>query len=322
MSGRDAILCVSSHVARGTVGNRAAAFACEALGHAVWSVPTVLLPWHPGQGPGTRLTWDTPGFAALMEDLAGSARLGELGGVLSGYLGAPSQAEAIAGVVRALRRERPDALYCCDPVIGGARGLYVPVDLAERIRDHLLPLCDLATPNRFELEWLAGAPLPDNRALARAAAALGPARVLVTSAHAEPGWTGNMLVTPDAVLLAGHERIEAPNSGTGDLTAGLLLSGLVDGLDDEEALRRATAAVLDVIRLEAERGADELPLEIAREALERPRGDVVVQRIGGPAQVGQDRERGRAPSKRDPAGRNPAERDPAGRDLAGRDRAT
>ena len=281
MSERDAILCVSSHVARGTVGNRAAAFACEALGHPVWSVPTVLLPWHPGQGPGTRLLWDDAGFAALMADLAGSSRLTELGGVLSGYLGAPSQADAIAGVVGAVRRVRPDTLYCCDPVIGGARGLYVPADLAEAIRDRLLPLADLATPNRFELEWLVGESLPDNRALARAAAALGPSRVLVTSAHAEAGWTGNMLVTPEAVLLAGHERVEAPSSGTGDLTAGLLLAGLVDGLDDEEALRRATAAVLDVIRLEAERGVDELPLETAREALERPRSDVVVQRIGG-----------------------------------------
>ena len=275
MAGPNSILCISSHVARGTVGNRAAAFACEALGHPVWSVPTVLLPWHPGQGRGTRMVWPHEGFSALMEDLAGSPRLGEVGGVLTGYLGGAEQAEPIARLVRAVRGG--GALYCCDPVMGGARGLYVPTGLAEAIRDTLLPLADLATPNRFEMEWLAGEALPDNRALARAARELGPARVLVTSAHAEPGWTGNMLVTPDAVLMAGHRRVEAPDSGTGDLTAGLLLAHLLDGLEDGAALARATGSVLDVIRAEAEAGADELPLERARHLLETPESIVRIE---------------------------------------------
>ena len=43
-----AVIVVSSHVARGSVGNRAAVFALETLGHPVWAVPTVVLPWHPG----------------------------------------------------------------------------------------------------------------------------------------------------------------------------------------------------------------------------------------------------------------------------------
>ena len=261
---------------RGTVGNRAAAFACEALGHPVWSVPTVLLPWHPGQGTGTRMTWPVEGFASLMDDLAGSSRLDEVGGVLTGYLGGAEQADAIARVVDAARER--GALYCCDPVMGGARGLYVPGALAAAIRDALLPRADIATPNRFELAWLAGRDLPDNRALALAARALGPARVVVTSAHAEPGWTGNMLVTAERVLFASHERIAAPNSGTGDLTAALFLAGLLDGLDEAAALERATAAVLDVLRAEAETGADELPIERSRDLLGRPRGPVRIER--------------------------------------------
>ena len=50
-----AVIVVSSHVARGSVGNRAAVFALETLGHPVWAVPTVLLPWHPGHGRATRI---------------------------------------------------------------------------------------------------------------------------------------------------------------------------------------------------------------------------------------------------------------------------
>ncbi|MBE0694401.1 MAG: pyridoxal kinase, partial [Aquamicrobium sp.] len=40
-----AVIVISSHVARGTVGNRAAVFALETLGLPVWAVPTVILPW-------------------------------------------------------------------------------------------------------------------------------------------------------------------------------------------------------------------------------------------------------------------------------------
>ena len=269
VSDRAAILCVSSHVARGTVGNRAAAFACESLGHPVWSVPTVLLPWHPGQGPGTRMTWPADGFAALLRDLAGSPRLRELGGVLTGYCGGADQPAAIARAIDAARGN--GALYCCDPVIGGVRGLYVPVALAEAIRDELLPRADIATPNRFELGWLAGRGLPDNAALIEAARALGPPRVIVTSAHAGEGRTGNLLVTSERALLIEHERFDAPNSGTGDLTAALFLAATVDGLDDAAALERTTASVLDVMRETARAGVDELPLERARHLLEAPR---------------------------------------------------
>ena len=151
---RRAVIVVSSHVVRGTVGNRAAVFALETLGHPVWAVPTVILPWHPGHGRATRIV--PQDFAALMNDLAGAPWLGEVGAVLSGYLGEAAQAAGVASLVAAVRARSPGALYVCDPVIGDAGGLYVPEATAAAIRDTLIPLADVATPNRFELEWLSG----------------------------------------------------------------------------------------------------------------------------------------------------------------------
>ena len=46
-----AVIVISSHVVRGSVGNRAAVFALETLGYPVWALPTIVLPWHPGHGP-------------------------------------------------------------------------------------------------------------------------------------------------------------------------------------------------------------------------------------------------------------------------------
>jgi hypothetical protein len=179
-----AVIVVSSHVARGSVGNRAAVFALEVLGHPVWAVPTVILPWHPGHGRATRIVPGPAEFAALMRDLENARWLGEVGAVLSGYLGHPEQAEAVASLVAAVKARNGAALYVCDPVMGDSGGLYVPAETASAIRDRLLPLADIATPNCFELEWLSGRQLPDVKSVLSAALDLGPPTMLVTSAPA------------------------------------------------------------------------------------------------------------------------------------------
>ena len=94
-----AVIVISSHVARGSVGNRAAVFALETLGFPVWAVPTVILPWHPGHGRATRIVPPLDQFKALMADLERAPWLGEVGAVLSGYLGEAGQAEAVASLV-------------------------------------------------------------------------------------------------------------------------------------------------------------------------------------------------------------------------------
>ena len=259
---------------RGTVGLRAAVPAVEALGRAAWTLPTVTLPWHPGQGSGTRLVPSDEGFAALADDLARSPRLAGVDGMLTGYLGSPAQADALAGLIGALRLANPRAVVVVDPVIGNERGLYVPLPVAEAIRERLVPLADVATPNRYELAWLAGAEAPGtNDGLAALARALGPSRTVVTSAHAGAGRTGNLLVEADGATLVSHTPSPAPNSGTGDLTAALLLAHLASGRAD--ALRRATASVHAVMRMAADEQLDALPLERAGVVLREPDLDAV-----------------------------------------------
>jgi len=94
------VIVISSHVVRGSVGNRAAVFALETLGFPVWAVPTVVLPWHPGHGPAGRIVPPAQEFATLMQDLERAPWLGEVGAILTGYLGNPEQAKAVAGLVK------------------------------------------------------------------------------------------------------------------------------------------------------------------------------------------------------------------------------
>ena len=278
-----AVIVISSHVVRGAVGNRAAVFALESLGFPVWAVPTVTLPWHPGHGRATRLVPDASEFASLINDLSHAPWLGEVGAIMTGYLGSSAQAAPVAALVKALKALNPDAVYLCDPVIGDAAGLYVPEATAAAIRAHLMPLADIATPNRFELGWLAGRDLPDNNAVIEAALQLNAPTVVATSALAMmSGSTGNLLVKANETIMAEHRTVDGPTNGLGDLTSALFLARRLSGDSDEKALRHTTAAVFEVMARAAKRGANELMLAADASSMAHPMAMVQMRKLFRP----------------------------------------
>ncbi|MBC2772436.1 pyridoxal kinase PdxY [Rhizobium sp. AQ_MP] len=280
-----AVIVISSHVVRGSVGNRAAVFALETLGRPVWALPTIVLPWHPGHGPATRLRFPDDDFDRAIDDLIRAPWLGEVSAILSGYFGSARQPATVARLVEAARQTNPDLLYVCDPVMGDLGGLYVPVETASAIRDRLIPLADLATPNRYELQWMVGSELASNQAIIDAALSLGPKRMLVTSAvPMMAGGTGNLLLSGRSALLAEHRLIDDPPNGLGDLLAAVFLARLLEGLDEEKALQLATASVFEILARTAKRGGDELALESDASSLATPMAMVQMRRLLHPAQ--------------------------------------
>ena len=280
-----AVIVISSHVVRGSVGNRAAVFALESLGFPVWALPTVVLPWHPGHGPSTRLTFGESDFDHAIDDLIGAPWLSEVKAVLTGYFGNAAQPHSVARLVRALRHHNPDLLYVCDPVMGDVGGLYIREETAVAIRDELLPLASVATPNRYELEWLVGARLSTNAEIMEAALSLGPSRMLVTSAvPMMAGGTGNLYLSGKHALLAEHRLIENPPNGLGDLTSALLLARLLAGVPEERAVQLTTASVFEILARTAKRGGDELTLESDASSLSTPMAMVQMRHLLHPAQ--------------------------------------
>ena len=280
-----AVIVISSHVVRGSVGNRAAVFALESLGFPVWALPTVVLPWHPGHGPSTRLTFGESDFDHAIDDLIAAPWLSEVKAVLTGYFGNAAQPHSVARLVRALRHHNPDLLYVCDPVMGDVGGLYIREETAVAIRDELLPLASVATPNRYELEWLVGARLSTNAEIMEAALSLGPSRMLVTSAvPMMAGGTGNLYLSGKHALLAEHRLIENPPNGLGDLTSALLLARLLAGVPEERAVQLTTASVFEILARTGKRGGDELTLESDASSLSTPMAMVQMRHLLHPAQ--------------------------------------
>ena len=279
---KPAIIVISSHVARGSVGNRAAVFALETLGFPVWAVPTILLPWHPGHGLATRIVPPTDMFDQFMNDLANAPWIDEVSAVLTGYMANPEQVSSAARLVQTLKHKNPELIHLCDPVIGDVNGLYVTDKTADAIRDEFLAICDIVTPNRFELAWLCREPEIENlEHMIGFAKQLQPETVLATSSFAaDPKETGNYLKTSDAALLASHKSVENPPNGPGDLTASLFLGHWLASMSQEDNLRLTTASVLEILTHATGRGSDELTLESNAASLINPKVELTITAIG------------------------------------------
>jgi len=280
----DAVISIASHVARGGVGNRAMVFALERFGIETWAVPTIVLAHHPGHGPVERIVPEPESFAKLLHGLVEGGRATEVVGIVSGYLASPEQAHAVAALVEAVKNGRRNALYLCDPVIGDAGGLYVAPALADAIRDHLLPLADIATPNAFECAWLALGKAARNEAepdLAALARALPPPVMLVTSAPAMMRrHVGNLLVTERDAILFEHALVKTAAKGTGDLLAALFFARRLMGQSLPKAAELALAGVYEIVAGTAKAGADELMLAALQDSIVAPQTSIVARRLG------------------------------------------
>lgn len=280
------ILSIQSHVAYGHVGNSAAVFALQRLGFEVWPVYTVLFSNHPGHGGYRGGAVETGILTAMIEGIAGHGWLSGCRAILSGYLGAADQADAVADAVRRIKTANPDALYFLDPAFGDAHtGIFAAEGVAEAMRDTLLPLADIVAPNAFELAWLTGRKVETEAHVREALDALrraGP-RMVFSGSHGPFGRWPDEIVTfagdGTRTYAVAHETIGSPPHGTGDLISALFLGRLLEGRRIDDVLARGVASTLDLIRLAHSEGIDELPLISGQELIVNPRAALRIERL-------------------------------------------
>jgi len=260
------ILAVSSQVARGHVGLSAIVPACQALGHDVIALPTILLSNHPGHDRAAGEHVSPSLLARMLETLDANGWLTGIDVVLTGYLPSAEHVAFAARAASVVRTRSPGVVLLCDAILGDEpKGLYIAQEAAAAIRDMLLPVADIVKANAFEARWLTGAPLVCADDVGATAATSGWRELIVTSMPGNvPGrlaniWTGS--VGASALVEVG-ERAGVPK-GTGDLLSGLVAARLTSAspgaaVDRSEILTRAVADLERVIA--ASVGHDELQL--------------------------------------------------------------
>ena len=140
-----------------------------------------------------------------------------------------------------------------DPVMvakGGARLLRD--DAIGALRDLLIPLAEVITPNLPEAEVLLGRELrsrADRERAARELVALGCRSVVVKGGHAEDDADDAFFVDGGRFLWLEGQRIPTANThGSGCAFSAAIAAGMAQGLPTEEAVRQAKEFITGAIR--------------------------------------------------------------------------
>jgi pyridoxine kinase len=272
------VLSIQSAVAHGHVGNSAAVFPLQRIGVEVVPVYTVNFSNHTGYG-----AWRGPLIppSDVAEILAGVEERGvfpQVDAVLSGYQGGAGIADVIIDAVRRVKAANPSAVYACDPVMGNAKsGCFVAPEIPVLLRDRVVPVADIITPNQFELGFLTGtepASLESTLESADLARAMGPSTVLVTSVERpdrEEGTIEMLVVDPAGAWIVTTPHLPFKANGSGDVTAALFTAHYVATGNASVALERTASSVFDLIDMTYRSGERELRLIQAQEFYATPR---------------------------------------------------
>ncbi len=272
------VLSIQSAVAYGHVGNSAAVFPLQRIGVEVIPVPTVNFSNHTGYGAWRGQLIPPPDVAEIILGVEERGAFPQIDAVLSGYQGGAGIADVIIDAVRRVKAANPSALYACDPVMGNAKsGCFVAPEIPVLLRDRVVPVADIITPNQFELGFLTGtepASIESTLASADLARAMGPSTVLVTSVERpdRPDGVIEMLVVAGAgswLVTTPHLPFKA--NGSGDVTAALFTAHYVQTGDPALSLERTASSIFDLIETTYRSGERELQLIEAQEFYATPR---------------------------------------------------
>jgi pyridoxine kinase len=271
------ILSIQSHVAFGHVGNASAVFPMQRLGVEVWPIHTVQFSNHTGYGAWKGRVFDGGMIDEVMEGIAERNVLASCDGVLSGYMGSADIGHAILSAVERVRAANPNAVYCCDPVIGDVgRGVFVRPGIPEFMREQAVPAADIVTPNQFELELLTDIQIRTISDAHRAVEALrdaGPKVVMVTSLETEetPADSIDLMAADDK----GAFRVRTPKldvsvNGAGDAIAALFFVHYLREQSAAAALAKAASSVFGLLKRTKEAGSREILLVAAQDEFVTP----------------------------------------------------
>jgi hydroxymethylpyrimidine/phosphomethylpyrimidine kinase len=173
-------------------------------------------------------------------------------GVDAAKTGMLASAAIVTAVADALA-ETEVANLVVDPVFVSKHGhpLLAP-DAVDALRDYILPLATLVTPNLPEAAGLTGLTVDsrdDMRKAGEAILGFGPRAVLVKGGHLEGGTADDLFVDAGGERWIAGERIDTPNThGTGCVLSAAVAAHLARGEELIDAVQRGKRFVTQAIR--------------------------------------------------------------------------
>ena len=239
------ILSIQSAVTCGFVGNSVAAPVITTLGMQPLLIDTISLAAHPGYGTIAGGPADQTQFSAILEALTTLRVLPQINSVVTGYLGDARQADPIHSKILGWQAERPDGVYILDPVLGDGGRLYVDRAIVDQIRQKLLPVAHIVTPNQFELGLLTDSHIETAHEAAKAAITMlqqnpNLQAVIATGIANEDRGISDLKVTRHNVTAFDYAKRPHGVAGGGDLLTAILACWLTAGHDLNAAFAAAS----------------------------------------------------------------------------------
>lgn len=219
-------------------------------------------------------------IGSIIDGINNIGELHRCDAVLSGYIGSAEQVEEIINAFHKVKAANPNAIYICDPVMGHPdKGCIVADGVKEGLINLAMAEADIITPNLVELRELTGLTVENFEQAIDAVKLIltkGPKKVLVKhlSRVGKAKDKFEMLFANQNGVWHISRPLYHFNKepvGVGDLTAGLFVANLLNGLSDIEAFEHTANAVNEVMEETSTSGIYELQIIAAREKILAPK---------------------------------------------------
>lgn len=275
------ILSIQSNVVYGYAGNKVATFPMQLLGIEVMPIHTVQLSSNTVYQNYDGIVLGDKQISRIINSLESIGILGSIDAIISGYIGSAEQGKEIYQAVKKIKQYNPQAIYVCDPVMGGdiSKGSALPQNIIDFFSNHAVKLADYITPNLLELQILAQQTLHNFTDVINAIEQLkaqNRAKIIVKNLQ----YAGKNSKEFEMILATEQKMYHLTRPlydftrrplGVGDLICATFTAHLVNGKSELEAFELAANIANDVLDITKQHNSLELEMIKAQHYIKHPK---------------------------------------------------
>lgn len=274
------VLSIQSNVVYGYAGNKVATLAMQLQGVEVMPIHTVQLSSNTVYPHYDGIVLGAQQITRIVNSLEKIGVLSSIDAIISGYIGLAEQGEEILEAVKKIKFYNPNAIYVCDPVMGGDinKGSSLPQNIIDFFTKQAIKYADFITPNLLELQILSNLEIKTFNDVLNAIKTLQnkPIQAILVKNLLHAGKTTELfemiLATPSQSYHLARPLYDFPHRplGVGDLICSLFTAHLVNGQSQLTAFELAANAANHVLDITKQKNVQELAIIDAQHWIKQP----------------------------------------------------
>ncbi|OCG10264.1 pyridoxal kinase [Gilliamella sp. wkB178] len=274
------VLSIQSNVVYGYAGNKVSTLTMQLQGVEVMPIHTVQLSSNTVYPDYDGIVLGAQQITRIVNSLEKIGVLASIDAIISGYIGLAEQGEEILEAVKKIKFYNPNAIYVCDPVMGGDinKGSSLPQNIIDFFTKQAIKQADYITPNLLELQILSNLEIKSFNDVLKAIKILQnqPIQAILVKNLLHAGKTTELfemiLATPSQSYHLARPLYDFPHRplGVGDLICSLFTAHLVNGQSQLTAFELAANAANHVLDITKQQNARELAIIDAQQWINNP----------------------------------------------------